>query len=181
MNATLKSSTFALACAATLALLAGCQATGEQYSASTYTTAQLNSRQEVKTVEIIAILPAKVQVDNAQGKQAAQIVGGLLGAIAGGAAATAATHGGHAIKQQNAILGVAGGAAAGAAAGSLVSDKVLVDGVQLTYKDAGKVFSSTQVGKACEFTQGIAEVVSTGPNETRVQPNAACPTTTAAK
>jgi outer membrane lipoprotein SlyB len=175
-----KSLYITLACSAAFAALAGCQATGEQFAASTYTAGQVNSRQEVKTVEIVAILPAKVQVDNTQGKQAAMVAGGVLGAIAGGAAATSASHG-HIAKQQNAVLGVAGGAAAGAALGSLVPDQTLVDGVQLTYKDNGKVFNSTQVGKACQFKQGIAELVSTSPTETRVQPNAECPAQSASK
>ncbi|MFP3098520.1 hypothetical protein I4W53_20105, partial [Kluyvera sichuanensis] len=38
-----------------------------------------------------------------------------------------------------------------------------------------KVYTSTQVGKACQFTNGLAVVISTNYNETRIQPNATCP------
>ncbi|MDI4463003.1 hypothetical protein E7V43_23185, partial [Escherichia coli] len=35
--------------------------------------------------------------------------------------------------------------------------------------------TSTQVGKACQFTTGLAVLISTKDNETRIQPNATCP------
>lgn len=68
-----------------------------------------------------------------------------------------------------------GGGAVGAAAGTLVKDKSIVEGVSLTYKDGTKMFTSTQVGKSCQFTPGLAVVISTKNNETRIQPNASCP------
>jgi outer membrane lipoprotein SlyB len=151
--------------------LAGCQAPGDQYAANVYTVGQVNSRQAAETIDILAVLPARVQVDNSQNKRAAQIAGGILGALAGGVAGANIGH----YHQTNAVLGAAGGGVAGAAAGSLVSDTVLVDGVSLTYKDNGKVFNSAQVGRLCEFAPGTAIMVSTGPNETRIQPNTACP------
>ncbi|EQC4396567.1 hypothetical protein ACY46J_001453, partial [Escherichia albertii] len=42
-------------------------------------------------------------------------------------------------------------------------------------KDGKKVYTSTQVGKQCQFTTGLAVVISTAYNETRIQPNATCP------
>ncbi|MGT6375426.1 hypothetical protein ACRWX4_25320, partial [Escherichia coli] len=45
-------------------LLSGCQSSGADYAADVYDTAQLNSKQETKTVNIISVLPAKVKVDN---------------------------------------------------------------------------------------------------------------------
>ncbi|MDS0093363.1 hypothetical protein QU614_24230, partial [Enterobacter hormaechei subsp. xiangfangensis] len=48
-------------------------------------------------------------------------------------------------------------------------------GVSLTYKDGTKLFTSTQVGKPCQFTTGLAVVISTKNNETRIQPNTTCP------
>lgn len=73
------------------------------------------------------------------------------------------------------MAGGAGGGVAGAAAGSLVSDKTMVEAVSLSYKSGTKVLSSTQVGKSCLFTPGLAVMISTKENETRIQPNAKCP------
>lgn len=71
--------------------------------------------------------------------------------------------------------GAVGGGAVGAAAGSMVNDKTLVEGVSLTYKEGTKVYTSTQVGKECQFTTGLAVVITTTYNETRIQPNTKCP------
>ncbi|EEZ7649954.1 TPA: hypothetical protein HLI88_004627, partial [Escherichia coli] len=144
-------------------LLSGCQSSGADYAADVYDTAQLNSKQETKTVNIISVLPAKVKVDNKANKEAAQTFGAVLGAVAGGVA-------GYNVKGTStlgAVAGGTGGAALGAAAGSLVSDKTIVEGVSLTYKEGTKVFTSTQVGKACQFTTGLAVLISTKDNETR--------------
>ena len=130
--------------------LAGCQSNADDHAADVYQTDQLNTKQETKTVNIISILPAKVAVDNAQNKRNAQAFGALIGAVAGGGAV-------------------------GAAAGSMVNDKTLVEGVSLTYKEGTKVYTSTQVGKECQFTTGLAVVITTTYNETRIQPNTKCP------
>ena len=52
--------------------IAGCQATGEEYAANVYKADQVNSRQEAKTVQILAVMPAKIEVSNAKQKKAAQ-------------------------------------------------------------------------------------------------------------
>ncbi len=151
--------------------LSGCQSNGTEYAADVYDTTQLNSKQETKTVNIISVLPAKVKVDNTANKEAAQTFGAVLGAVAGGVA-------GYNVRGTSAlgaIAGGAGGATLGSAAGALVSDKTIVEGVSLTYKEGTKVFTSTQVGKACQFTTGLAVLISTKNNETRIQPNATCP------
>jgi hypothetical protein len=73
-------------------------------------------------------------------------------------------------------IGAIGGGALGAAAGSLVADKVLVEGVSIAYIENDKIFTSAQVGKPCEYkVNETALIISTGPNETRIQPNATCP------
>ena len=131
----------------------------------------MNGKQETKTVNLISILPAKISVDNTENKKAAQTFGAILGAVAGGVA-------GHNVGTGSALgtgAGAVGGGAVGAAAGSLVKDKVLVEGVSLTYKEGTKIYTSTQVGKACQFTTGLAVVISTKENETRIQPNTTCP------
>lgn len=154
-------------------LLSGCAANTSQYAADSYRTAQLNSRQETKTVEIITITPAKVIVDNSEQKKQAQMAGALIGAIAGGVIGHSSGSG----SSSNTALGAGVGGAGGAIAGSAVKDKIEVDGVSLTYKDSGKVYTSTQVGKKCEFALGIAMLLSSteNSNETRIQPNATCP------
>lgn len=151
--------------------LAGCQTPGQELGANVYNAGQVNTRQEAQTVQIIAVLPAKVQVSNAQNQRAAQIAGGVLGALAGGIAGANVGR----YHQTNTVLGAAGGGAAGAALGSLVPSTTLVDGVSIAYKQDGKVFNSAEVGKVCEFQPGTAVMISTGPNETRIQPNAVCP------
>ncbi len=114
-----------------------------------YQTHQLNTKQETKTVNIISILPAKVAVDNSQNKRNAQAFGALIGAVAGGVIGHNVGSG----SNSGTTAGAVGGGAVGAAAGSMVNDKTLVEGVSLTYKEGTKVYTSTQVGKECQFTQ----------------------------
>ncbi len=142
--------------------LTGC-ASGDQYKANVYRQGQVNQAQAAKMVQIMAINPAKIEVDNSQGKQAAQIGGAIIGALLGGAAGN---------RSNNAAVGAVAGGVVGAAAGTMVSDKTLVDGVQLTYVENNRMLSSAQVGKMCEFKLGTALVISTGySTETRIQPN----------
>ncbi len=152
-----------------IALITGCAATGEQHKANVYRAGQLNQAQNSQVVKILSIQPAQVEVDNSQGKKQAEVAGALLGALAGASATKKAKN------NDSKAAGVAAGAAAGAAAGSLVSDKTLVDGVQLTYNLNGKLITSVQVGKSCEFAKGEAIMISTTSTETRIQPNAECP------
>ena len=116
-------------------------------------------------------MPAKIEVDNADQKKAAQVGGALLGAFLGAAAGGASKNNPGAATAGGAVAG----AAIGGAAGSLVKDKVLVDGVSLTYTFKGKTLNSAQVGKSCEFGPGMAVMISTSPTETRIQPNKECP------
>ncbi|HCP6299481.1 TPA: hypothetical protein OE585_004283 [Escherichia coli] len=156
---------------ASITALSGCQSNADQYVADVYDTGQLNAKQETKTVNIISVLPAKVAVDNTANKQAAQTFGAILGAVVGGVA-------GHNVGSGSGLCttaGAVGGGAVGAAVGTLVKDKSIVEGVSLTYKEGTKVFTSTQVGKPCQFTTGLAVVISTKNNETRIQPNTTCP------
>ena len=111
-------------------------------------------------------MPAKIEVDNTEGKQNAQMIGGVLGAIAGGVVGNKTTnHSG-----TGTAVGAVAGAGVGAAGGSLVKDKVLVDGVSITYVEDGQTYSSAQVGKMCEFTPGIALVISSDGAETGAFP-----------
>jgi outer membrane lipoprotein SlyB len=153
--------------------LYGCQTPGENLQSNVYKAGQVNSVQEAKVIKILAVMPAKVEVDNSQQKKGAEVIGGILGAIGGGVV-------GHSVagNSSGTTVGAVGGGVGGAVAGSLVSDKVLVDGVSITYKYKGKTLNSAQVGKVCEYKPGKALVISTSPTETRIQPNATCPSPT---
>ena len=152
--------------------LATCAQPGAESAPNVYTQGQVNTRQKADVVNILAVMPAKVQVSNAENQRTAQIAGGLLGAAAGAGLGAGLAH-------HNALatgtVGAVGGGAFGAAAGSLVPGQVLVDGVSITYTDHGSTFSSAQVGRACEYAPGQAIMVSTSPTETRIQPNHECP------
>jgi outer membrane lipoprotein SlyB len=148
----------------------GC-ATGANLQSNVYQASEVNQRQAAEVVEILAVLPAKVQVSNEEAQRLAQAGGSVLGAIGGAAI-------GNNVRNANAgttLVGGVAGARVGGAAGSLVPGKVLVDGVSLTYVQNGQTFNSAQVGKMCEYKPGKAIVVSANPNETRIQPNSQCP------
>lgn len=152
-------------------LLSGCNVNTDHLGADVYETNQLNSKQKTKTVNIISILPAKVSVDNSAQKESAKKAGSILGAVAGAV-------GGYNVRGKSTAGAIAGGVAGGVAgnvAGSMVSDKVIVEGVSLTYKEGNEVYTSTQAGKKCQFKPGIALIITTKENETRIQPNAECP------
>lgn len=151
---------------AVVSLLSAC-ATGQQYQANVYRAGQTDQAQNVKPVVILGIQPAKIEVPNTQGKQAAMVIGGILGAVAGGVAGNQLGHG----SSSGTTVGAVAGGTAGAAAGSLVGDTVLVDGVQITFKDGLNMKNSAQVGRLCEFKPGDAMMVFTTPTETRIQPN----------
>ncbi|MGP6352848.1 glycine zipper 2TM domain-containing protein, partial [Escherichia coli] len=106
-----------------------------------------------------------------QNKRNAQAFGALIGAVAGGVIGHNVGSG----SNSGTTAGAVGGGAVGAAVGSMVNDKTLVEGVSLTYKEGTKVYTSTQVGKECQFTTGLAVVITTTYNETRIQPNTKCP------
>ncbi|KAA6208245.1 glycine zipper 2TM domain-containing protein [Avibacterium paragallinarum] len=150
------------------ALLTGCAVDADSLGADVYDTTQLNSRQEAKTVKIIAVLPAKVAVDNSKNKEIAKTAGSLLGAVAGAVV-------GYQYNTAGAIGGGVAGATLGGVAGAMVKDKVVIEGVSLTYKQGTKIYTSTQAGKKCQFKPGIALLITTKANETRIQPNAECP------
>lgn len=152
-----------------VASLVGCQATGEQYQSDVFDASQVNTQQEAKTVKIITVSPTKIKVSNEKNQKAAMMVGGVLGAL-GGAALGAGKN------TDTAIIGGVAGGGAGALAGSMVSDTSLVPGVLIGYSENGKIFTSAQVGRPCDYKVGeISLMVMTMSNETRIQPNAACP------
>lgn len=149
-----------------LLLLAACVDPGASHKANVFKAGQVNQRQEVKTVTILAVQPAKVEVSNRRNREIAEGVGFLLGAVLGASIGEGNNRGG-----QSAIVG----GAVGADAGRLGTGKTkLVDGVQIIYQEAGRVLQSAQVGNPCEYAIGPALVTVTEAKETRVQSNHDC-------
>jgi outer membrane lipoprotein SlyB len=150
--------------------LQGCvlNSTGEKYRSSSYQVSQVNQKQAVQVIDILAILPAQIEVDNSEVQQNRALLGAMLGA-AGGAAI------GNAVGGRNTLAGGLLGGAAGVAAASTSENTVLVEGVTITFVQHDKTYSSSQVGSSCEFKPGAAVMVSTSATETRIQPNSSCP------
>jgi len=166
----MKSKFFAATAIIALPLLTSCAQPGANLAANVYQPGQVNQVQDAKEINIISLMPAKVQADNTQNQQTAEVVGGVLGAVGGGLLGGGLSH--------NANTGAASallGGVAGAAAGSAVGSTAMVDAVTIGYNENGQMHSSTQVGEMCQFKFGQAMVISTQANETRVQPNAICP------
>lgn len=163
-------SLLAAAAAAAVLTLSGCANDGTRYRADTYSVGQVNQAQEVRTVEIIAINPARVAVPNADNRDTARVTGAILGAIAG---AAIGNHGNHSTSSR--VMGGLAGGAVGGLAGDAVgggSGTSYTEGVQLIYRTSnGRMFQSSQVGRPCEFKTGTAILVQPTPNETRLQPN----------
>ena len=126
-------------------ILSGCTTTGDKYRASSYRSTQVNQKQAAEVIEIIAILPAQVEVDNTEAQKKRQILGAILGA-AGGAAI------GNAVGGNNTAAGGLLGGAAGAVVASTTENTVLVEGVTITFVQDSKTYSSSQVGRACELS-----------------------------
>lgn len=149
-----------------LIMLAACVDPGATHKANVFKAGQVNQRQEVKTVTILLIQPAKVEVSNKRSREIAQNVGAVVGAIIGADIGDDIDRGG-----QSAVIG----AAAGGEAGRLSQGGTkLVDGVQITYQEGSRVLQSAQVGLPCEYAPGAALVTVTNANETRVQSNHTC-------
>lgn len=155
--------------AVSLLALSACTRPGADLQANVYSANQVNRAQKATVVKILAVLPAKIEVSNTQERAGAQVIGAMLGAAAGAAL------GGH--FGGAAVGGALAGGAAGAVGGSLVPGRTLVPGVSLTYTLHGQTLNSAQVGKLCQFKPGQAIMVSTGPDSTRIQPDAVCPPT----
>lgn len=159
-----------LASLSALFAMSSCAAPGTENRSDTYTAGEVNQRQSIKVVTIIAISPARIQVDNTRRRRTAQILGGILGAGLGAGLGTGVAH-----STAAGALGGIGGIAAGAAGGSIVPSTTYVNGVQIAYKDGNQTFSSAQVGRLCEYGPGQASLIGMSATETRIQPNRQCP------
>lgn len=164
--------TLTILATASLTALAACQTPGANLEANVYRAGQVNQQQAAKVVDIKAVLPAKIEVDNSQAQAQAQVASTLLLGI-GGAFLGNSISGHH--RGLGTLIGAGAGAATGNVLGGLVPASKLVEGVSLTYEEEGHILNSAQVGRICEFGMGRAIVISTAPGETRIQPNRECP------
>lgn len=165
----MKKFSFGLTACMVAACLCGCVATGDVYRSDVYSTRLVNQAQEVQPVEIIAVLPARVAVENDEGRAAAQTAGAIIGALVGIAAGNQSNRWD---RSGNRVMGGLGGAVAGGMIGNALSgERTLVDGVQITFRQGNRVLQSSQVGRVCEYKVGTAIMVSPAPNVTRIQPN----------
>ena len=149
-------------------MLAGCANDGTAYRSDVYWAGQVNQAQEVKRVQIIAVMPARITVDNRYQRDESATVGTILGALAGAVVGVVVSDSPDAV-----VAGTVGGAALGNLTGKGVSGsgERFVEGVQITFRQGDRIFNSAQVGRVCEFKTGTAIMVSPSPNETRIQPN----------
>lgn len=157
---------FLIAGASALSLSA-CTQPGADLQANVYQAGQVNQAQVANVVDILAVLPAKVEVTDNQQRAVAQIGGAVIGTALGAVLGNAIGNAG--------IGGAVAGGAVGAVAGTATSNKVLVNGVSITYTSHNQTLNSAEVGQLCQFKPGRAIMVSTGPTSTRIQPNATCP------
>ncbi len=144
----------------------GCAATEENLNSTIDKSHQDTTVKTVKSIQIITVLPAKIEVDNYQAQFAASALSAATRGIGGRYGGVGA-------------LGTMGttieGGTIGNSTGLMAPDKVVVDGVSITYSDNQKIVTSAQIGKVCEFKPGPSVIDSTADvNETRVQPNATC-------
>jgi outer membrane lipoprotein SlyB len=154
-----------LALIVVLSILIGCAATNENLHTTAYKAQQVNRVQAAKSIKIISVSPIKIEVGNSQ----AQFASALL---------SAATRGMGGRYGGVGSLGTMGttieGGSIGNSTGLMIPDKVLVDGVSISYLQNEKVFTFTQAGRACKFHPGTTIIMTTDVNETRIQPNASC-------
>ena len=155
---------------AVLSNLNGCVATEENLVSSADKLQSVDNTPPVKSIKIISVLPTKIEVDNSQAQFALGVSSAAargIGGIYGGAGS----------------LGTMGttieGGSIGNSTGLAVPDKVLVDGVSISYSFNEKTFTTSQLGRTCEFQPGTTVLLANDNendvNKTRIQPNATCP------
>ena len=152
--------------------LGGCAGSSSSLGSDVYSPSELNTAQNAKNIQITSVSPAKIRVDNTENKRTAQTIGGVVGAVGGAILGNKMGGGNH--ETGGTVAGGVLGGAAGVGLGSMVDDEKIIEGVTLTYKENGKLKSSTQAGRMCQFAPGSALLISGYEGETRIQPNAVC-------
>ena len=160
----------AAALCATL-VLAGCANDNQRYRADVYGPGSLNQVQQVSTVEILSIQPAKVALPNETKNSTAQLAGTVAGAVAGAVIGNQFGHGRHSRQNSRIVGGLAGGVLGNRAANLAAVGTDYQNGVQLTYRMNDQMYTSVQLGNSCEYKLGTATLVRQSANESRIQPN----------
>lgn len=152
--------------------LSACADAGYEDRPDVYSAGMVNQVQQAATINIIQVRPVRVQVSNARGQSGSALLGGLLGAGLGVGLGLGVAHNGLAAG----LGGLGGGVAGGMIGNQLSGSTRFVNGVTIMFPTPnGQLLSSTQVGRACEYQLGPAQIISTGPGQVRIQPNAYCP------
>lgn len=129
--------------------LSGCATDGNYYRSDVYSSSQVNQAQRVNTVEIIAINPAQVAVNNSENSDRARATAPSSARSPAPPSATTTTTRPRPASSAALPAGAIGGLAGDAVGGS---GTTYVDGVQLVYRSSdGQVYQSTQVGRICEY------------------------------
>ena len=152
--------------------LCGCATPQDRYGGDVYDASETNRMRQSDRIEIVDVLPAKINVERSEGN-----TGKILGGVAGGTTGAIIGHklGKHSSSRRLAeTVGLIGGAAVGALAGDAIQNsQKTVQGSNIIYKLNGKEYSSVQADPPCRFKRGKALLIHTG-SETRVQPNSGC-------
>lgn len=152
-------------------ILSGCANDNARYRADVYGPGSLNQAQEVRTVEILSIQPAKVALPNSANNQSMQLAGTVLGAIAGAVIGNQFGHGPHDRQGARIFGGIAGGFLGNRTADLASGGTDYQDGVQLTFRVNDQMYTSVQVASPCEYKLGTAMMVQQGSYGSRIQPN----------
>lgn len=151
-------------------VLCGCTSKKDSLSPDVYKESDVNKRQEIKSIDIVSLEPAKIAINNNKSKNTARVIGGALGAIGGAVVGYNFGSG----KSGATVVGGAVGGTLGGLGGEAMGDEKVVDGITILYEQNGKTYSSTQVGKPCEFKIGVARMVIMDGSVTKIQPNSVC-------
>jgi hypothetical protein len=150
-----------------LIIMYGCSAAEKNLNSTADKNPQDATVQTSKSIQIISVLPAKIEADNYQAQFAT-------------AALSAATRGIGGRYGGVGTLGTMGttmeGGTIGNSTGLMAPDKITVDGVSITYSDNNQLITSLQTGKVCEFRPGPSTLDSTSDfTKIQIQPNTTCP------
>ncbi len=147
--------------------LCGCATPQDRYGGDVYDASETNRMRQSDRIEIVDVLPAKINVERSEGN-----TGKILGGVAGGTTGAVIGHklGKHSSSRRLAETVGLVGAGAGDA---IQNSQKTVQGSNIIYKLNGKEYSSVQADPPCRFRRGKALLIHTG-SETRVQPNSGC-------
>jgi hypothetical protein len=150
-----------------LIIMYGCSATEKNLNSTTGKNPQVTNVQTSKSIQIISVLPTKIETDNFQAQFAASALSAATRGISG-------QYGG--VGSLGTMGTTIEGGTIGNSTGLMAPDKITVNGVSITYSVNKEIVTSSQTGKACEFKPGPSILDSTADvTKIRILPNATCP------